>query len=84
MRFNGTQSVCGEEEEEDDNVTVIELYVGLKCQYKNRKITHQSHFTVGTQVSTGDAIYTRGDKLFREHAALPLGSSDLSRRRSPG
>lgn len=37
--FNGTQTVCGEEDEEDNNVTVIELYVGVKCQYKNRKIT---------------------------------------------
>lgn len=42
-----------DKDKEDDNVTVIELYVGLKCQYKNTKITHQSNFTVGTQVSEG-------------------------------
>lgn len=43
MRFNGTQTVCGKEDEADDCVTLIELYVGLKCQYKNKKITVKFH-----------------------------------------
>lgn len=41
------------EDKEDDDATVIELYVVLKCQYKNTKITYPSNFTVGTQVSRG-------------------------------
>lgn len=39
-----------DKDKEDGSGTVIELYVVLKGQYKNTKITHQSNFTVGTQV----------------------------------
>lgn len=57
-------------------MTDIELYVGLKCQYKNRKITYQSNFTVGTQVSRGDCyIHGRGQTLQR----APRSSAGLAR-----
>lgn len=42
-----------DKDKEDDEMTVIELYVVLKYQYKNTKITYPSDFTVGTQVSRG-------------------------------
>lgn len=82
VSWHAGQSADGDEgDEEDEKVTVIELYVGLKCQYKNRKITHQSSFTVGTQVSTGDCYIHKSGFT----TGLPLGSPDFFLRwRSPG
>lgn len=55
-----------DKDKEDDEMTVIELYVVLKYQYKNTKITYPSDFTVGTQVSRGHwYIQERGGALQR-------------------